>query len=66
VIAGRGGNDRLYGGKGRDRLDGGAGNDRIYARDGARDAIRCGPGRDQVSADRLDSVARDCETVIRS
>ena len=65
VISGRGGNDRLYGGKGRDRLDGGAGNDSIYARDGVRDVIRCGPGRDRVSADRTDSVARDCEVVTR-
>ena len=65
VIAGRGGNDRLYGGKGRDRLDGGAGNDTIYARDGARDVIRCGSGRDRVFADRNDSVARDCESVSR-
>ena len=65
VIAGRGGNDRLYGGKGRDRLDGGAGNDSIFARDGARDVIRCGSGRDRVSADRSDSIARDCESVSR-
>ncbi len=65
VIAGRGGSDRIYGGKGRDRLDGGAGNDAIYARDGVRDVIRCGTGRDRVEADRGDSVARDCESVSR-
>ena len=65
VIAGRGGSDRIYGGKGRDRLDGGAGNDAIYARDGVRDVVRCGTGRDRVEADRGDSVARDCESVSR-
>jgi hypothetical protein len=59
------GSDRLDGGKGRDLLDGGAGADVVTARDGARDTIRCGPGRDTVVADRIDVVARDCERVRR-
>jgi Ca2+-binding RTX toxin-like protein len=46
-------------------LDGGAGDDVLSARDGARDTIRCGAGRDTVTADRLDTVARDCERVSR-
>jgi RTX calcium-binding nonapeptide repeat (4 copies) len=52
-IDGRAGNDVLYGFGGNDRLVGGAGADRIF----------CGPGRDTVTADRRDTVARDCEVV---
>ena len=59
------GDDRLTGGAGRDRLDGGVANDTVNARDRTRDKVRCGPGRDRVSADRNDSVARDCEVVSR-
>jgi len=64
-LLGGSGNDRLVGGPGRDVLDGGTGKDRIEARDKARDVIRCGPGRDTVIADRVDSVARNCEVVRR-
>ena len=64
-LFGGAGNDRITGGPGRDVIDGGAGNDRILARDKARDSIRCGAGRDAVVADKLDSVARDCELVSR-
>ncbi len=59
------GNDRLVGGPGADTLEGGPGRDLLEARDGARDVLRCGPGRDTVVADRLDWVARDCELVRR-
>lgn len=52
-IDGRAGNDFLYGLARNDRLIGGAGADRIF----------CGRGRDSVSADRRDTVARDCEVV---
>lgn len=64
-LFGRGGNDRITGGPGRDVIDSGPGNDRVLARDGARDAIRCGTGRDTVVADRVDTAARDCERVSR-
>ena len=64
-LFGGSGNDRLFGGTGRDLLDGGTGNDVISARDRNRDTIRCGAGRDTVTADRIDAVARDCETVNR-
>ena len=64
-LFGGAGNDHLVGGPGRDVLDGGTGKDRIEARDKARDVIRCGPGRDTVIADRVDSVARNCEVVRR-
>jgi len=66
LLDGGPGNDTLNGGPGRDLLLGGPGNDVINARDGQRDRIRCGSGRDRVIADRLDLVARDCERVLRS
>ena len=59
------GNDTLTGGAGRDALVGGAGNDTIHARDRTRDTIACGAGRDRVFADRVDSIAKDCERVSR-
>jgi Subtilase family/RTX calcium-binding nonapeptide repeat (4 copies)/Domain of unknown function DUF11 len=74
VLRGLAGNDRLLGGSGNDRvvggagvdvLDGGRGADVLESRDGRRDTVRCGPGRDRVLADRLDRVARDCEVVRR-
>ncbi|HYU66674.1 MAG TPA: Ig-like domain-containing protein, partial [Jatrophihabitantaceae bacterium] len=46
-----------------DELVGGAGNNTILARDGAADTIACGDGTDAVSADGVDRVADDCETV---
>ena len=67
--------DRLYGGDGNDRLSGGAGVNRLYggkgrdviiARNGVRDTINCGAGRDTVRADRRDRVAANCENVSRS
>ena len=73
-IAGDSGNDRVTGDSGRDRISGGSGratlsgglsNDRISARDGNRDTISCGKGRDSVTADRNDRVGRDCERVSR-
>lgn len=63
VLLGRGGADRLDGGPGRDLLQGGAGNDTLIARDGDRDAVHCGPGRDVVLADRGDGLRRGCEIV---
>ena len=65
LIAGVGGNDSLTGGPGADNLQGGAGNDAINARDGRRDRVSCGSGRDRVTADRADTVSRDCESVTR-
>jgi hypothetical protein len=59
------GNDTLVGGKGRDLLYGRAGNDVLSVRDGTRDRVSCGKGRDRVIADRRDAVSRDCERVVR-
>jgi len=66
ILRGGAGNDVLDGGLGRDRLEGDAGNDTIRARDGQRDVIDCGSGRDTVVADRIDVVSRNCERVRRS
>jgi Ca2+-binding RTX toxin-like protein len=65
VLKGFGGNDTLIGGGGKDILYGGLGNDVIRARDGRRDVVDCGPGRDVAYVDRLDKVAKNCEVVRR-
>ena len=64
-LYGLGGNDILAGGRGRDLLVGGPGNDRLYTRDGERDTISCGPGRDRVIGDQFDKTPKDCEVVLR-
>jgi Ca2+-binding RTX toxin-like protein len=59
--------DRAYGEAGDDTItgggsiSGGAGDDTVAVRNGLRDTVRCGAGRDSVRADRRDRVARDCE-----
>jgi Ca2+-binding RTX toxin-like protein len=64
VLSGGPGNDVLDGGTGLDRLYGGPGNDTLRARDGQRDVVDCGPGRDAATVDRLDRVS-GCEIVRR-
>jgi dipeptidyl aminopeptidase/acylaminoacyl peptidase len=56
VLRGLGGRDHLYGATGRDRLEGGEGSDTIFARDGRRDVVDGGPGKDFAQVDRLDRV----------
>ena len=63
-IDGLAGDDLINGGAGADVLSGGAGNDRIAAADGTQDVVRCGPGRDIVTADMEDSLS-GCEVVSR-
>ena len=58
------GKDTLVGGKRSDTLKGGAGADYVNAKDGARDTVDCGKGRDKVRADRSDRLRR-CERVRR-
>ncbi len=58
------GRDLIVGGPGNDRISSGAGDDRIETRDGFRDVVDCGPGRDAAEVDRLD-VVRRCETVLK-
>ncbi len=57
--------DRVRAGGGDDTVYAGPGDDRIDVRDGTRDVVSCGGGRDLVLADRRDAVARDCERVRR-
>jgi glucose/arabinose dehydrogenase len=59
-LTGNGGKDRLIGGAGLDRFFGGPGNDVIDSRDGRREIVDCGPGRDRAIADHED-VLRSCE-----
>jgi hypothetical protein len=52
--------DRLDGGDGRDVIGGGPGADTIHSKDGERDRVRCGPGKDKVIADRKDKLGAGC------
>ncbi len=61
-LVGTPGSDCLRGGGGRDRIHARAGGDTLLARDGHRDRIRCGPGRDIAVVDRKDRVS-SCERV---
>lgn len=61
---GNGGDDDLHGLGGYDSFIAGSGNDRVYARDGVTEHVNCGPGYDEVVADRHDMVY-DCESVQR-
>jgi hypothetical protein len=64
AFEGKGGRDSLIGGPLEDDLNGGKGRDRIVARDGNRDTVHCGEGKDRVKADRHDKLA-GCERVKR-
>lgn len=61
-IYGSKGGDTLVGGAGRDVIEAGRGNDRLNVRDGERDRVSCGAGRDSVRADRADTLS-GCESV---
>ncbi len=67
AIGGGTGNETLLPGPGADTVSGGVGNDRVVlTADGAPDTVSCGAGNDQVvggTADPLDTIAPDCETV---
>ncbi len=63
-LSGGSGSDWLKGGRSRDELKAGSGRDSIHARDGRRDRVDCGRGRDTVAADRYDRLRR-CERVSR-
>jgi hypothetical protein len=74
TLYGAGGNDKLNGGKGNDKLFGGggtnsyaagAGRDKVSARNGKRESIDCGPGRDMATVDKKDKV-KGCEKVKRA
>ncbi|MDQ1476678.1 MAG: hypothetical protein QOE62_1907, partial [Actinomycetota bacterium] len=74
TLLGGAGDDRIYGGPGRDIITGGAGADRLYggpgsdtifAVDGERDFIDCGPGNDRAVVDSVDKTI-NCEVVVPS
>jgi hypothetical protein len=64
-LQGSGGSDVLRGTSERDCVDGRGGDDVLMVRGGGADRVRCGPGRDTVSADRSDRVADTCEALRR-
>jgi uncharacterized repeat protein (TIGR01451 family) len=64
-LFGEDGNDKLTGGKGTDKFSGGAGNDTVNARDGKKETIDCGAGKDTATVDKADTV-KGCETVKRA
>jgi hypothetical protein len=63
VLAGGSGVDLLLGELGADSADGGPGADSIEVRDRKTDSAWCGPGRDHVRAEVLDSLDLACERV---
>jgi hypothetical protein len=66
TIFGTSRSELLVGTPKRDLLVAGGGDDRVAVQyDRMRDTVRCGRGRDVVTADRIDAVARDCEIVSR-
>jgi hypothetical protein len=54
TLVGGPGSDSLTGGRGRDVLGGRGGNDLLWARDGVRDTVNGGTGRDRARVDRGD------------
>jgi hypothetical protein len=64
-IRGGRGNDDITPGAGKDTVAAQGGDDVISARDGTKDTIDCGAGRDKVTADRTD-VVKNCEFVKRA
>ena len=57
------GPDHLDGGNGSDYADAGAGDDKVLMRDRHLDSVLCGPGRDRVRAEVLDTLEFSCEAV---
>lgn len=63
-LTGGRGNDTLVGGPGANAYDAGPGADRIEARNGTRELVRCGSGRDRARIDANDRIS-GCELVSR-
>lgn len=64
LISGGGARDVIRPGPGEDLAIGGRGRDLIKSRDGERDRVVCGKGRDVAKVDRVD-VVEGCERVLR-
>src|SRR5829696_10146905 len=65
VLYGGPGEDRIDGGKGEDVIYGGDGNDGLAAKDGQRDKLYCGKGKDEYFADKNDYVDSSCEKKVK-
>jgi Ca2+-binding RTX toxin-like protein len=63
-LNGGAGADTLTGGAGADTLTGGPGSDTLNAKDGKRDRVLCGAGKDIAKVDKKD-VVKGCEKVLR-
>jgi Ca2+-binding RTX toxin-like protein len=61
VLRGWSGEDRIVGGSGHDLLLGGLQNDTFFARDGTRDDVRGGSGRDRARIDVRRDLTRSIE-----
>lgn len=61
-LDGGAGNDKLSGGPGTDKYKGGAGNDNVNSKDGKKETVDCGAGKDKATVDKSD-VTKGCETV---
>ncbi|MGB3682539.1 MAG: calcium-binding protein [Rubrobacteraceae bacterium] len=70
TLKGGSGNDVIFHGPrtddGKDVISGDEGNDFIFSGDNSKtkDVVKCGPGKDDVFADKADLVSSDCERVI--
>jgi Ca2+-binding RTX toxin-like protein len=64
-VIGAAGDDGIDGGGGHDLLSAGRGRDFVLSRDGIRDRVHCGRGRDRVRADRRDRL-HGCEATRRA
>ena len=65
TLTGGAGNDTLTGGKGTNSYKAGAGKDKVSARNGKRETVDCGAGKDTATVDKRDRV-RGCEKVKRA
>ena len=63
-LAGRKGNDKVVGGPGRDLLHGDDGRDTLIARDGRRDGVFGGHGRDSAQIDSALDTVRKVERLL--
>ena len=63
-LTGGAGNDRLIGGTGKNTYSGGAGRDKLSARNGTKETVACGAGRDTATIDKKDRPT-GCERVRR-
>jgi serralysin len=63
VLKGRAGNDDLFA-TGKTTYDAGPGDDLVVSRNGKRERVNCGRGRDKVNADKVD-LLRDCEKRVK-